>query len=157
MQNNHQLKIALVEPQIPQNTGNIARLCAATHTTLDIVGPIGFSLEDKHLKRAGLDYWPEVNWHSHCSTATYMNTLNPDQVILLSSKATKPYTQFTFHPNSIIILGSETTGLNETYRTQFKDRLALIPMSNPNIRCLNLSNATAIVLYEALRQINATT
>ena len=151
---NHQLTIALVEPKIPQNTGNIGRLCAATNTNLHLVGEMGFQLDDKHLKRAGLDYWPHVNYSIHSSTEDYMNSLDADQIVLLSSKATKLYTEFTYTKNSILILGSETQGLAEKYRKKYKHRCATIPMMNDQIRCLNLSNSTSIVLYEAIRQLS---
>ena len=147
-------KVVLVEPKIPQNTGTIARLCAATNSQLILVGELGFSLDDKYLKRAGLDYWEHVHWHHEPNTALFFEILTQsgDEPYLLSSKATKTYTDVTFSENQTLIFGSETEGLSETIKSQFQNRLLTIPMVNPEIRSLNLANSVSIVLYEAIRQ-----
>ena len=147
-------KIVLVEPKIPQNTGTIARLCAATNSELILVGELGFSLDDKYLKRAGLDYWNYVNWHHESNCDEFFEKLikSGDEPYLLSSKATKIYTDVPFSDSQTLIFGSETEGLPETIKNQFHDRLLTIPMVNPGIRSLNLANSVSIVLYEAIRQ-----
>ena len=147
-------KVVLVEPKIPQNTGTIARLCAATNSQLILVGELGFSLDDKYLKRAGLDYWEHVHWHHEPNTGLFFENLIQlgDEPYLLSSKATKKYTDVTFSENQTLIFGSETEGLSETIKSQFQNRLLTIPMVNPEIRSLNLANSVSIVLYEAIRQ-----
>lgn len=146
-------KITLIDPQIPQNTGNIARLCAATHTPLDLVGTLGFSLEDKYLKRAGLDYWPEVNLTHHADTRAYLNLLNPKTTYCLTTKSTRPYTECQFCKETTLVFGSETQGLSESIRAQFQENCITIPMPNPAVRSLNLSTSVGIVLYELIRQL----
>lgn len=147
--------VSLLEPKIPQNTGNIARLCGATNTRLDIVGEIGFKMTDKYVKRAGLDYWDHIDHHYISDIDQYIHQLNPKKIHLLTTKSNVSYTERAFEPDDIIIFGSETQGINEDYLRRFEDRCCTIPMPSPNIRSLNLSNSVAIVLYEALRQNNA--
>ena len=146
--------IVLFEPKIPQNTGTIARLCAATNSKLILVGQLGFSLEDKYLKRAGLDYWEHVNWQHEPNIDSYLRRHKDQQPFLLSSKATTKYTDVTFSTNQTLYFGSETEGLSEYIKSMFSDRLITIPMANKNIRSLNLANSVSIVLYEAIRQNN---
>ena len=149
--------IVLVEPKIPQNTGTIARLCAATNSKLTLVGPLGFSLDDKYLKRAGLDYWEYVNWTHIADTRAYFNSIKENVVsppFLLSSKATAHYTDVQYSPNQTLIFGSETEGLSDSIKAMFPNYLLTIPMANKNIRSLNLANSVSIVLYEAIRQNN---
>ena len=147
------LKIALIDPQIPPNTGTIARLCAATRCHLDIVGNIGFDLSDKALKRAGLDYWPEVDWAFHPDADTYLSQWTPSQLHLLTKKSSTPYTQHHFKEDDVLVFGSETKGLSESLRKKYADHCCGIPMMNPAIRSLNLANAASIVLYHALHQL----
>jgi tRNA (cytidine/uridine-2'-O-)-methyltransferase len=144
--------IALLEPQIPPNTGNIARLCAATGSKLEIVGKIGFELTDRYLKRAGLDYWKFVNWEYFPDTKEYMSKLDGGQIHLLTTKVDQAYTNQHFHDGDYLIFGSETKGIDELYLDQFKNRCCTIPMVKDGVRSLNLSSSAAIVLYEALRQ-----
>lgn len=144
--------VSLVEPQIPPNTGNIARLCGATNTRLEIVGNIGFELTDKQLRRAGLDYWKHVNWEYFENLQNYMASLDPKRVHLLTTKSDVPYTEHQFKPGDILMFGSETSGVPDVYMEQFADQCCTIPMPNPGIRSLNLSSSAAIVLYEAIRQ-----
>lgn len=150
------ITISLFEPQIPPNTGNIARLCAATNCKLDIVGKIGFKLDDKYLKRAGLDYWKYVNWEYTESLEDYVATLPKERIHLLTTKATKSYTDVTFNDGDFLIFGSETQGIDQKYLDQFADRCCTIPMAESGVRSLNLSSSVSIVLYEALRQCNWT-
>ena len=145
-------QIVLIEPKIPQNTGTIARLCAATNSTLILVGELGFSLDDKYLKRAGLDYWDHVSWEHHPNTNIFLENLNSNTPYLLSSKATVPYTDVDYSQDQTLIFGSETEGLSDEIKHQFSDRLITIPMANKNIRSLNLANSVSIVLYEVIRQ-----
>ncbi|RAP27768.1 tRNA (uridine(34)/cytosine(34)/5-carboxymethylaminomethyluridine(34)-2'-O)-methyltransferase TrmL [Candidatus Marinamargulisbacteria bacterium SCGC AG-343-D04] len=145
-------KIILVEPEIPQNTGNIARLTAANQIPLVLLGKLGFSLDDKRVKRAGLDYWPYVNWHHDPDTMTYLKSCNRNNLFFLSTHSTTPYTNAAFTDESMLVLGGESKGLPPHIHEQFKERFITIPMASPHIRSLNLSNATAIVLYEILRQ-----
>ena len=147
--------IVLVNPQIPQNTGTIARLCAATNSRLSLVGTLGFSLEDKYLKRAGLDYWEFVKWDYHPDIKEFLKKLlelESNKPFLLSSKATKNYTDVKYSQNQILVFGSETEGLSDEIKDQYPSNLLTIPMANKKIRSLNLANSVSIVLYEAIRQ-----
>ena len=146
--------VTLIEPQIPPNTGNIARLCAATNTRLEIVGNIGFDLTEKAVRRAGLDYWQYLNWEYFEDLDAYIETLNPQEIHLLSKKVPLPYSKRIFKPQDRLIFGSEITGISETYLDRFLEQTCTIPMQNQNVRSLNLSNSVAIVLYEAQRQQN---
>ena len=148
------ITIALINPQIPQNTGNIARLCAAWNCSLHLVGDIGFKLDDKHLKRAGLDYWPFVKLSIFENTTQYVSELNANTIHLLTTKSDRSYTQSTYQKGDTLIFGSETHGLSNIIRTQFSTQCITIPMPNDNIRSLNLSTSVGIVLGEALRQIS---
>lgn len=145
--------VVLVEPEIPQNTGNIARTCAATGAVLHLVGPLGFSLEDKYLKRAGLDYWPLVDVKYYESYREF-EVKNPDVVMyFLTTKAKKCYTDVQYEPSCFLVFGRETAGLPIELLRAHRDRCARIPMVD-DARSLNLSNSVAIVVYEALRQNN---
>ena len=147
------LNVALVEPEIPQNTGNIARLCAATMTPLHIVGVTGFRLDDRAVRRAGLDYWDEVALHRHRDLTALYAFLPQARFLYFSTKATQPYHQYFFNQDDCLVFGSETRGLPEDLLRNNAERCLTIPMLNPKVRSLNLANAVAIVLYEALRQI----
>ena len=144
--------IALFEPEIPPNTGNIARLCAATNTDLHIVGVTGFRMDDRTLKRSGLDYWDNVNLHRHIDLNGLAATLPDSRFVYLTTKTDRIYTEWEFQPNDCLVFGPETRGLPETLLAENADRCLTIPMPNPNVRSLNLANSVAIVLYEALRQ-----
>jgi len=144
--------VTLLEPQIPPNTGNIARLCAAMRTPLHIVGRIGFELTDRQLKRAGLDYWPHVDWQYYENVQTYLSQLDPERFHLFTTKSVHPYTRKQFRPGDFLVFGSETQGIDEVYLHRFSARCCTIPMLNPGVRSLNLSSAVAIALLEALRQ-----
>ncbi len=148
------MHIALVEPEIPQNTGSIARLCAATATPLHLVGRLGFSLEDRYLKRAGLDYWPYVEVVVHESWDAFLAARPPGRRLGFSSHVETSYTQITFLPDDTLVFGGETRGLPPGIRAELAP-LHRIPMPGGRVRSLNLSNAASIVLYEGLRQLGA--
>ena len=148
------LTIVLITPQIPPNTGNIARLCAANDIPLHLVGKLGFQLDDKHLKRAGMDYWDYVNWAHHENVDHYFEYLKTVPFYFFTSKTTQSYTQVTYPSNTHLVFGSENTGLDETWLNQYPKQCVTIPMisRNDKIRCLNLSTAAGIGLYEGLKQ-----
>jgi tRNA (cytidine/uridine-2'-O-)-methyltransferase len=147
------LSVALVEPEIPPNTGNVARLCAAGNVPLHIVGVTGFRLDDRAVRRAGLDYWPEVQLSRHANLEALYAALPEARFIYLTTKADRVYTDWSFAPNDCLVFGRETRGLPEELLRQNWDRCLRIPIRNPNVRSLNLATAVGIVLYEALRQV----
>jgi tRNA (cytidine/uridine-2'-O-)-methyltransferase len=148
----HALKIMLVEPEIPQNTGNIARLCAVTGTELHLVRPMGFFLSEKYLKRAGMDYWDRVKLTVHDDLAAARAALKGQNYWLSSSRSGKSLWKANFQFGDWIIIGRETAGLPAHWREAEPDRVLTIPQVDGE-RCLNQSTATGILLYEALRQI----
>ena len=147
------LSVALVEPEIPPNTGNIARLCAATNVPLHIVGVTGFRMDDRAVRRAGLDYWPEVKLNRHRDLDALYASLPEARFIYLTTKADRVYTDWTFLPHDCLVFGRETRGLPEDLLRANWDRCLKIPILNPNVRSLNLATAVGIVLFEALRQL----
>lgn len=150
------LHIALVEPEIPPNTGNIARLCAATFTDLHIVGVTGFRMDDRTLKRAGLDYWENVNLHRHINLERLYKALPDSRFLYFTTKTDRLYCDWKFQDGDCLIFGRETRGLPEDLLEANAERCLTIPMPNKNVRSLNLANSVGIVLYEALRQIGFT-
>jgi len=144
--------IVLVEPEIPPNTGNIARLCAATGSILHLVGKLGFSIDDKHLKRAGLDYWEFVTLRQWPDLATLQASVPHGRFFYLSTKATRSYLEAGFRPGDFIVFGKETKGLPTEIIVANPDTAITIPMPSEKVRSLNLSTSAGIVLYEALRQ-----
>lgn len=148
----HHMKVILYQPQIPQNTGNIVRTCSVTGSDLILVKPLGFSLADRWLKRAGLDYWEGVNMEVIESLETLLlNTSSP--FYFFSSKATKLYTEVSYAPNDLLIFGSETSGLPPNLIAQWPERAVTLPMIPQGGRCLNLATSVGIALYEAWRQL----
>ncbi|MDR2463760.1 MAG: tRNA (cytidine(34)-2'-O)-methyltransferase [Verrucomicrobiales bacterium] len=149
--------IVLVEPEIPPNTGNIARLCAATGSKLHLIEPLGFSLDEKQLKRAGMDYWQLVDWQTwrDWPTFTASVTVSGARMFLLTTKTARPYTAVRFHDGDYLVFGRETKGLSASLLAADADRCLTIPMANPAARSLNLATSVGIVLYEAIRQINS--
>ena len=145
------LNIVLVHPEIPQNTGNIARSCAATGATLHLIEPLGFSLSDKYLKRAGLDYWYLMEYEVYPDMETFLRKHAGARMHFASTKAPRGYHEATYEDGDFLVFGCETRGLPENLLTRVYDRYVRIPM-RPEARSLNLSNSVAIVLYEALRQ-----
>lgn len=146
------LHVALVEPQIPPNTGSIARLCAATGTALHLIEPIGFSLDDRELQRAGLDYWNAVDLWVHPHWRAFREVVARDRCLYFSSHATRPYWAAPYHDRCCLIFGNESEGLPERMREKHADRVFRIPMT-PAVRSLNLATAVGIVLYEAIRRL----
>lgn len=146
------MRIVLFEPEIPPNTGNIARLCAATRTPLHLIEPLGFSIDDKHLKRAGLDYWPFVDVTVHPDFNHFLETVAPPRLVMATTKASTAHHRFRFRADDAIVLGPETRGLPmELMEGRPKVR---IPIWG-EVRSLNLSTATGILLFEALRQTDS--
>ncbi len=145
------MHIVLVEPEIPGNTGNIARLCAATGCHLHLVKPLWFSVDDKYLKRAGLDYWRLVDIHYYDSVYEVLGKYKENSKLLLTTKAYKAYTDVKYDEDSLLIFGKETAGMPEKLRDEYKEGCVRIPMI-AGARSLNLSNAVSIVAYDALRQ-----
>jgi tRNA (cytidine/uridine-2'-O-)-methyltransferase len=148
------MHIVLVEPEIPPNTGNVARLCAATKTTLHLIEPFGFKLDDARLKRAGMDYWHHVEWHRWKSWRAFESASSADatRFWFIESKGPKLYTEVEYLPTDYLIFGRETAGLPVQLLEQNRERWLRIPLFNERSRSLNLSNCTALVLFEALRQ-----
>lgn len=147
------LNVALVEPEIPPNTGNIARLCAATRTWLHIVGVTGFRMDDRTLKRSGLDYWDEVDLVRHVDLSELCAALPKSRFLYLTTKSDRPYYDWKFADGDCLVFGRETRGLPEDLLTANADRCLTIPMPNPKVRSLNLATSVGIVLYEAIRQL----
>lgn len=144
--------IVLFEPEIPPNTGSIARLCGATNSVLHLIKPLGFSTDDKHLKRAGLDYWQYVKIIYWENLDDFLESCPEERMCFLSKKVSRPYTAYEFNPGDYLVFGKETKGLPEEILNVYKDQCYTIPMENPHIRSLNLAMSAGIVLYEAIRQ-----
>ena len=147
--------IVLVEPEIPPNTGSIARLCGATNTTLHLVRPLGFSTSDKHLKRAGLDYWRFVDIKYWDNFESFLTENDATKFHFLTTKTNRSYTEPSYSPGDFLIFGKETKGLPIEILTGYEHQCLTLPMANKNIRSLNLAMAAGVVLYEALRQQNS--
>jgi len=148
---NH-FNIVLVEPEIPPNTGSIARLCGATNSCLHLIHPLGFSTDDKHLKRAGLDYWEYVSIRHWQDFDSFLQAQAEVSLFFFSTKVKKIYTEAKFTSGNYLIFGRETKGLPEDILHLYHDRCYTLPMPNSHIRSLNLAMSAGIVLYEALRQ-----
>ena len=153
MEQRHPLNIVLVEPEIPGNTGTIGRLCVGLEANLTLIEPLGFSLEDKYLKRAGLDYWPHLKWRCLPNIETLFEEIGDKHgFYLFSTKATLPYTRPEYQPGDYLIFGKETKGLPEPLIETHRDRALTIPMYG-NTRSFNLAMSVGIVAYEAMRQL----
>ncbi len=145
--------IVLYEPEIPQNTGNIGRLCVGLDATLHLIEPLGFSLEDKYMKRAGLDYWKHLDLKVYKNYGDFLAKNNPSRIFFFSKKAEKVYWEANFKKGDYLVFGKETLGLPEEIVFNPENRVYKIPMIGKT-RSLNLSNSVAIVAYEAFRQVN---
>lgn len=146
--------IVFVEPEIPPNTGNIARTCAATNSVLHLVEPLGFSISDKAVRRAGLDYWPYVDLHVHESLEAFLNEYRDRRMFLASTKGGHYYTQQQYMDEDMFLFGRETRGLPRDLIEARREQVIRIPMSsNTRLRSLNLANSANIILFEALRQV----
>ena len=150
------MQIVLYEPEIPPNTGSVARLCAATLTPLHLIEPLGFKIDDKHLKRAGLDYWEFVDLHVHKSWNDFVEKASPRALCFFSTRATRSYTEMRYQEDDFLVFGPETRGLPQEILDAHAERTLRIPMMSTGVRSLNLSNAVSIALYEALRQLGKT-
>ncbi|MGH7516563.1 MAG: tRNA (cytidine(34)-2'-O)-methyltransferase [Gemmatimonadales bacterium] len=146
------LHIALIEPQIPPNTGNIARLCAATDTPLHLIEPLGFSIDDRHVRRAGLDYWEKVDLWVHPGWRDFRDAIARERCLYFSANATRDLSEARFRPNSCLIFGNETDGMPARILEKHPRHCFRIPMPGP-VRSLNLANAVSVVLYEGLRRL----
>lgn len=151
------MNVVLIEPEIPPNTGNVARLCAATGATLHLVGPLGFRLDDKTLKRAGMDYWEQVTWKYWESLEQLHGAAQqeprPPKFYFVTTKSKRPYTKPRYQWGDYLVFGRETAGLPKALVDANSETTITIPMFNPQARSLNLATAVAIVLYEAVRQV----
>lgn len=147
------MQVVLVEPEIPPNTGNVARLCAATQLPLHLVGKLGFQITDRHLKRAGLDYWEWVQIHRHESVQRFFEGIPADRLFFFSKRAEETYVNAAFRKDDFLVFGCETKGLPQWIFERYSDRIWRIPIFHPKVRSLNLAGAVSIVVYEALRQI----
>lgn len=147
------LHVVLVAPEIPPNTGSIARLCAATYTRLHLIRPLGFSLDDRYLKRAGLDYWPHVNVHVYDDWQQFRRQHPGARMHFFSARAARSYLEVRYAKGDYLVFGCETKGLPPALLAAHRDETYVIPISSPHVRSLNLSNAVSIVVYEALRQL----
>ena len=149
------LHVVLIEPEIPQNTGNIARLCAATGTLLHLVGPLGFRIDEKSVRRAGLDYWHLVHVEEHADLESCLDRIGQISPLFFSAHAPRSYLSACYQEGCPLVFGKETKGFNAAIREKYSDSLYAIPTVRDSVRSLNLANAVSIVLYEALRSIGA--
>jgi tRNA (cytidine/uridine-2'-O-)-methyltransferase len=147
------MHVVLVAPEIPQNTGSIGRLCLATGSTLHLVDPLGFTIDDRHLRRAGLDYWRHVDVVRHPDWDAFQTRRPPGRLLCFAARAPRSYTTVRYHPDDLLVFGSESRGLPPAIRSAHTDALFGIPLASEHVRSLNLATAVAIVLYEALRQL----
>jgi tRNA (cytidine/uridine-2'-O-)-methyltransferase len=145
--------VVLVEPEIPPNTGSIARLCAATGTPLHLVEPLGFRIDDRHLRRAGIDYWPHVDVRRHADWPAFLAAHPGGRLRLFSARAARAYTSCRYDADDFLVFGGESRGLPPALCAAYAGDLYGIPMASPHVRSLNLATAVGIVLYEALRQL----
>ncbi len=146
-----QLNIVLFEPEIPANTGNIGRTCVATGTRLHLIEPLGFQLTEKAIKRAGMDYWPQLDVTRYCDFQDFLERNSGARIYMATTKAKKMYTQVQYEPDCYLMFGKESAGIPEEILVKHQDTCVRIPMIGET-RSLNLSNSVAIMLYEALRQ-----
>jgi tRNA (cytidine/uridine-2'-O-)-methyltransferase len=146
------LHVALIEPRIPPNTGNIARLCAATDTPLHLIGPLGFSVDDREVRRAGLGYWDKVDLWVHRDWYTFRDAISRDRCLYFSANAERDYRTAPYRDRCVLVFGSETDGMPPRILEKYPDRCFRIPMPG-EVRSLNLANAVSVVLYEGLRQL----
>lgn len=148
------INIVLLEPEIPNNTGNIGRLSLASGSKLHLIKPLGFELSDSRVKRSGLDYWKHVNLHVHESWEAFL-LANPDaDMVFMSSHGKNDFYSIKFRPNQFIVFGKESVGLPKELISEYKDKCYKIPLYSDKIRSLNLSNSVGIVVYEGIRQLN---
>lgn len=148
------LRLVLVQPEIPPNTGNAARLCAGTGSELHLIEPLGFRLTDSAIRRAGLDYWEYARVFRHRTFTAFQQDIKPARMFFFTTQGPRLYTDISYAPGDALVFGSETSGLPPEIISAHADELVCLPMKDSRVRSQNLANAAAIVLYEALRQIN---
>ncbi|MFA6928740.1 MAG: tRNA (cytidine(34)-2'-O)-methyltransferase [Lentisphaeria bacterium] len=149
---NSTFHIVLVAPEIPQNTGTIGRLCVCTDARLHLIRPLGFQLDEAHLRRAGLDYWPYLQWQVYENWEDFLERAQPDRMIFCSTKTSRSIYDVRFTPGNWLIFGNEGHGLPEDFYSRYQEHLFTIPMPGQHARSHNLANAVSIALYEAMRQ-----
>ena len=147
------MDVVLVAPEIPQNTGSIGRLCVATDSHLHLIDPLGFTIDDRHLRRAGLDYWPHVRWSRHASWEAFLAARPPGRLLCFAARASRSYTTVRFREDDMLVFGCESRGLPPAIRAAQADATFGIPLASEHVRSLNLATAVAVVVYEALRQL----
>lgn len=147
------LNIVLFQPEIPQNTGNIARTCVLTNSKLHLIKPLGFTLDEKHLKRAGLDYWKDLNLEVHESYEEFREKYPEAKLYLSTTHGSKYYDEVSYKEGDFIVFGRESSGLPDYIKNENRENCIRVPMLQTSTRSLNLSNTVAIIAYEALRQI----
>lgn len=147
------MDVVLVAPEIPPNTGSIGRLCVATGTPLHVIEPLGFVIDDKHLRRAGLDYWPHVVLHRWPDWQAFDTGRRPGRLLCFTAHAPRSYIAVAYRDDDLLVFGGESRGLPEPVRRSHADALYRIPIASPHVRSLNLATAVAIVLFEGLRQL----
>jgi tRNA (cytidine/uridine-2'-O-)-methyltransferase len=145
--------VVLYCPEIPQNTGNVARTCAATHTPLHLIEPLGFFLTDRHLRRAGLDYWPHVELTVHPNLQSLQERLPASRFVYFSTRGEQIYTDYEFRSGDCLVFGSETRGLPHELLTSNRERVVRLPMDQHCVRSLNLATTVGVALFEAMRQL----
>jgi tRNA (cytidine/uridine-2'-O-)-methyltransferase len=146
------MHVVLVAPEIPQNTGSIGRLCVATGSRLHLIDPLGFTIDDRHLRRAGLDYWPHVDLVRHASWDAFLAARPAGRLLCFSACAPRSYTTLRYRADDLLVFGGESRGLPADLRSAYADQLYGIPLASEHVRSLNLATAVAVVLYEGLRQ-----
>ena len=146
--------VVLVAPEIPQNTGTIGRLCVCTGACLHLIQPLGFSLDESRIRRAGLDYWPYLQLACHESWSKFLAATEPERMVFVSTKGSKSIYSWSFADGDYLVFGNESSGLPATFYQDYQSQLCQIPMPGQHARSHNLANAVSIVLYEGLRQVN---
>ena len=149
------MHVVLVAPEIPPNTGSIGRLCVATGTALHLVEPLGFTIDDRQLRRAGLDYWPHVELHRWASWESFLAGRPPGRLLCFATRAPRSYTSLAYRTDDLLVFGGESRGLPDAIRAAYADDTYGIPIASPHVRSLNLATAVAVVLFEGLRQLGA--
>ena len=150
------INIVLCEPEIPQNTGNIARTCAATGASLHLIRPLGFTIDDRRMRRAGLDYWEHLDVNIHDTWDDYLAAKNPKRFLMLSTRGERSLYDCGFQEGDALVFGNESSGLPQGFYERYKDRLFKIPMPGEHARSINLANAVSIAAYECHRQLSLT-
>ena len=148
------MHVVLVAPEIPQNTGSIGRLCVATDSMLHLIEPLGFVIDDKHLRRAGLDYWQHVRIAVHASWDAFCAARPGGRLLLFAARAPRLHTQIRYRPDDVLVFGCESRGLPASLRAEHADATYGIPIASRHVRSLNLATAVAVVLFEAQRQVH---